>query len=812
VRVVRCTHDVVLKVPPSFTCASQRQRDPTQESAEHIACDAVDAYVASAVAQRKAYEVTFEEKRLGFTVALSRRRPDAPGRRGRAWCTLTVEDVLLPEANKWKLHPTDELVKVNGKCVAIRDDDDVDDLDRILAFDEMRRAVEEGPRPIRVTFVHGQRRKQAMLELVVRHGMAKHDKSHYVSALADRGLALRQQIDALDAYHPDSPIVARRLTRVARLRVIECRTQHRHSLAPHEALLAARATDAYVTAKRASIDLLRQKHTSTQNLPPTPIAFSPRAPACEKGAPPACEKGARSNSSPSSVASSPPPSARTARVPSQREFFASPRSVATTPTQITVSSAATTKKGHFAAAKKKIDDDVDDGVRDDEQSRDRFFDPQQARKAKSPVEAPEEADGESEDDAPLEADDDDDEDARTENDDDADYEDAVEDEHELEAVAPEDDEENLEEIGSTQLEDERDDDDDDYFFGDDDDDDALEDDDDDVRGPVKRLQSLPTIDEDDEEPTLDDDEEEVADEEGQDVAEEVIAEEEDEDVPVKERALTQAEFPAEVEASLASPTAWSDVLTSEALTMEDVAEPAAREIVLTQVTTGASKTTFFAAASETALRPLRGMSLDSISPTMTLSRSPSGGLFEQKATPPPAVKRASAPTPLASTPPPLASATKSAAVFFAKHLPKEPRRSSEPVVLRRPSEADDSPSTASDDDHGRRRHHRRRYLKQRAKADDWESSTPEEALARIRAQHKKLVREVSMETQVAAMRAELLAARLETYALQMAEREARSSGRHKLRSSSSSSDALLHDDDDDAGPSASAHKIYYRAM
>ena len=53
------------------------------------------------------------------------------------------------------------------------------------------------------------------------------------------------------------------------------------------------------------------------------------------------------------------------------------------------------------------------------------------------------------------------------------------------------------------------------------------------------------------------------------------------------------------------------------------------------------------------------------------------------------------------------------------------------------------------------------------------AETDEASLFRIRAT-KQLVKEVSMETHVAAMRAELLAARLETYALQLAEREARS--------------------------------------
>ena len=99
------------------------------------------------------------------------------------------------------------------------------------------------------------------------------------------------------------------------------------------------------------------------------------------------------------------------------------------------------------------------------------------------------------------------------------------------------------------------------------------------------------------------------------------------------------------------------------------------------------------------------------------------------------------------------------------------------------------------------------YVRSRSQTEDFDDDEYDDhqtaALSRLRAT-KQLVQEMSMETHVATMRAELLAKRLETYALQMAEREARSSNKTNARRRS---------DNELTGPRSNQprRQTYYRA-
>lgn len=151
------------------------------------------------------------------------------------------------------LHPTDELLRINGKGVAIRDDDEFDDLDRILAFDDLKQTIQDAPRPIELTFLRGQRRDEAMAELVASNGMLAEDKSSVLKAEALESERLRYHINQVGMTSNADVKAARQLSRKSRDRVIRIRRHQHHCQAPKEVLAEARATDAFVTARRALI-------------------------------------------------------------------------------------------------------------------------------------------------------------------------------------------------------------------------------------------------------------------------------------------------------------------------------------------------------------------------------------------------------------------------------------------------------------------------------------------------------------------------------------------------------------------------------
>lgn len=152
------------------------------------------------------------------------------------------------------VYPTDELVKINGEVVAIRDDNDFDDLDRILAFDELKQTISEASRPLTLTFVvRRARRAAAMAALLERQAMALEDKGSILALISFEGEKLRHSIDQVGASSQADVTAARYVARAARARAILVRQTYHKQQAPMQTLLEARATDAYVTARRALI-------------------------------------------------------------------------------------------------------------------------------------------------------------------------------------------------------------------------------------------------------------------------------------------------------------------------------------------------------------------------------------------------------------------------------------------------------------------------------------------------------------------------------------------------------------------------------
>ncbi|KAJ8602251.1 hypothetical protein CTAYLR_003630 [Chrysophaeum taylorii] len=217
-----------------------------------MAVEAVEAYAAAAEATGEAYEAVFEDTRLGLTLALARRPTEAYG--DRPWCKLTVEDA---EPATSIVKPTDELVKINGKAVAIRDDAEYDDVHRVRRFTALKKAVRDAPRPLRLTFVRGRRRELAWLENVNRKSMACHDRAALRRATALEGEALRKEARALSPGDENALKQMRKVAHRARTRAIATRRCKRALCDPAFNTIEADATDAHVTAARA---LLARRH------------------------------------------------------------------------------------------------------------------------------------------------------------------------------------------------------------------------------------------------------------------------------------------------------------------------------------------------------------------------------------------------------------------------------------------------------------------------------------------------------------------------------------------------------------------------
>ncbi|KAJ8605750.1 hypothetical protein CTAYLR_008474 [Chrysophaeum taylorii] len=204
-----------------------------------------------ALARHRRANAVFERQlrsgNLGFTLALARRPP--PSRGEPRWCTLSIVHVEHPNESS-ALFPTDELVGVNGATIAIRDDDNLDDLDRIVAFGGLKQMIQMS-RPVDLKFVRGEHRAVAMAELLERRAMTAEDVPAFVANLVLlEGERLRSQI--ADQIGGMSCEVDNQAARTI-ARAVKALEACDELLAPRLALLEARATDAYVTARRRAL-------------------------------------------------------------------------------------------------------------------------------------------------------------------------------------------------------------------------------------------------------------------------------------------------------------------------------------------------------------------------------------------------------------------------------------------------------------------------------------------------------------------------------------------------------------------------------
>eukprot|EP00635_Sarcinochrysidales_sp_CCMP3193_P006754 CAMPEP_0118890978 /NCGR_PEP_ID=MMETSP1166-20130328/1186_1 /TAXON_ID=1104430 /ORGANISM="Chrysoreinhardia sp, Strain CCMP3193" /LENGTH=2194 /DNA_ID=CAMNT_0006829611 /DNA_START=86 /DNA_END=6670 /DNA_ORIENTATION=+ len=105
---------------------------------------------------------TFTKDRLGFHVLIAKY-----GEEGRHF-VLVDETKPHCEAYPSVLKPTDELIEVNGKLIMDPKDG--------KWFDALLKQISESKRPLKLTFIHGERRDEAFLEQEERRGMRSVDR------------------------------------------------------------------------------------------------------------------------------------------------------------------------------------------------------------------------------------------------------------------------------------------------------------------------------------------------------------------------------------------------------------------------------------------------------------------------------------------------------------------------------------------------------------------------------------------------------------------------------------------------------------
>lgn len=193
------------------------------------------------------YEVVFYEQRLGLKLGLVQH---ADGLR-----IVRVDQV----ENGLSIAPSDELVMIEGRAIAIRDDDG----QHARRFDAFKQAVRDAKRPLTLSFVKGSHRAT---QTAARKGMGREDRPMLRSLMAADGDRLRRAADALLDRPLDAARRARKLARQARARAVAVRRNHRALLDPVYAMLEADATDAHVTATRAIIDLVVTRRLRAQAL------------------------------------------------------------------------------------------------------------------------------------------------------------------------------------------------------------------------------------------------------------------------------------------------------------------------------------------------------------------------------------------------------------------------------------------------------------------------------------------------------------------------------------------------------------------
>mmetsp|Transcript_9368 Transcript_9368/g.29208 ORF Transcript_9368/g.29208 Transcript_9368/m.29208 type:complete len:309 (+) Transcript_9368:115-1041(+) len=118
---------------------------------------------------------TFRKDRLGFQILIARY-----GEEGREY--IHVEETM-PHSEVWPgpLKPTDELIAVNGKVIMEPSQD---------RFKDLQKAILRCPRPLKLTFIHGERRDEAFAEQEERRAMRGEDKVVRTSVLDARAACL----------------------------------------------------------------------------------------------------------------------------------------------------------------------------------------------------------------------------------------------------------------------------------------------------------------------------------------------------------------------------------------------------------------------------------------------------------------------------------------------------------------------------------------------------------------------------------------------------------------------------------------------
>ena len=114
------------------------------------------------------FKHTFTSAKLGFAIALARY-----GEEGRQF--VNVEETMPNcECYPGPLKPTDELIAVNGKVILEPTQH---------RFEDLRKAIAKAPRPLKMTFIQGERREEAFEEQEERRALSIHDKRDATTAL-----------------------------------------------------------------------------------------------------------------------------------------------------------------------------------------------------------------------------------------------------------------------------------------------------------------------------------------------------------------------------------------------------------------------------------------------------------------------------------------------------------------------------------------------------------------------------------------------------------------------------------------------------
>jgi len=190
----------------------------------------LDAHVSAMRGHGAVFDHVFEEPRLGLSISLARY-----GNRGRRF-------VAVDETFSWcaifpgPLKPTDELVAINDEVIVEP------------VFEDMLATLAGAPRPLKLTFVMGERRHEAFREQQERRGMAKHDRVRKT----DDGDAVDRLLEAVAARLSGLAGLARTAKRAAKRAADDAQTAARGSTERSSGLARTAATAATEARRHAA--------------------------------------------------------------------------------------------------------------------------------------------------------------------------------------------------------------------------------------------------------------------------------------------------------------------------------------------------------------------------------------------------------------------------------------------------------------------------------------------------------------------------------------------------------------------------------